>query len=115
LAARGVAVGLVAREPVTLEAVANAIREGGGKAEVLPADVSNAGNVASIVEQTTRELEAMDLLRGRQSQVVSSVSTMQSNLKSAYLITRAVLPEMIQRHALRPHRKTIFQLRQYRS
>ncbi|GMR23066.1 MAG: SDR family oxidoreductase [Acidobacteriota bacterium] len=107
LAARGVAVVLAARNRETLVAVENEIRDHGGVALTIPTDVTDAAGVDAMVEQTSRELGPIDLLVNNAGVVTRGpvVDTDEAtwddvldiNLKGAFLCTKAVLPEMIQR------------------
>ena len=107
LAARGVAVGLAARNRETLAAVENEIRAQGGAALTIPIDVTDAAGVEAMVERTSRELGAIDLLVNNAGVVARGLvvdtdeatwdDVLDINLKGAFLCTKAVLPEMIRR------------------
>src|SRR5205085_10107677 len=60
LAARGAAVALVARRKDRLEQLAQEIGAGGGRALVLPTDVTDAGQARAAVEQTVADLGRLD-------------------------------------------------------
>jgi 3-oxoacyl-[acyl-carrier protein] reductase len=62
LAAEGYAVALVARRRSELEAVANSIRLKGGRAQVLPADVTDPGQVETVVRAAIDEFGSLDVL-----------------------------------------------------
>ena len=62
LAEAGAAVALVSRTPADLERVAGRVRDAGGRAAVLPADVSDLDQHAGILERTVAELGEPDLL-----------------------------------------------------
>jgi NAD(P)-dependent dehydrogenase (short-subunit alcohol dehydrogenase family) len=62
LARRGASVALAARRGEVLEAVARTIEESNGRALSVPTDVSDEGQVRSLVEQTVAELGGVDLL-----------------------------------------------------
>src|SRR5262245_2379284 len=63
LARDGAAVAICGRTPATLEAAAQTIRDAGG-ATVVPivADVSRAGDVERLIDETVRRLGAIDVL-----------------------------------------------------
>jgi NADP-dependent 3-hydroxy acid dehydrogenase YdfG len=60
-AARGAAVGLIARGADGLEAAAREVRELGGRALVLPADVAHADEVLAAAERAEAELGPIDV------------------------------------------------------
>ncbi len=62
LAAEGAAVALVARRRERLEQTAGAIEKQGGRALVVPADISDRAHARSAVERTVRELGRLDIL-----------------------------------------------------
>lgn len=107
LAARSIKVALAARTPEPLAAVENEIRDASGLAIAIPTDVADAASVASMVKHASRELGPIDLLVNNAGIVARSlvVDTDEStwddvidiNLKSAFLCTKAVLPEMLER------------------
>jgi 3-oxoacyl-[acyl-carrier protein] reductase len=107
LAGQGVAVALAARNPEDLVAVENRIREIGGRAFTVVADVSDESAVGEMVEETARKLGPVDLLVNNAGVVERSpiVDTAPStwrrvldvNLTSAFLCTRAALPRMLER------------------
>src|SRR5919204_1321702 len=59
--ARGATVGLVARGEEALEAAAREIREAGGQALALPADVAHAHEVTAAAERAEAELGPIDV------------------------------------------------------
>jgi NAD(P)-dependent dehydrogenase (short-subunit alcohol dehydrogenase family) len=107
LAGQGVAVALAARNPEDLVAVENRIREIGGRAFTVVADVSDESAVGEMVEETARKLGPVDLLVNnagvveRSPIVETNLSTwrrvLDVNLTSAFLCTRAALPRMLER------------------
>src|SRR2546423_9365050 len=62
LAAAGAGVALVARSQDALDAAADDIRAGGGRAVALAADVSDQRAVDWMVEETNRQLGPIDIL-----------------------------------------------------
>lgn len=107
LARRGAAVVLSARRCERLEAEAWAIRAGGGTALVIPADVSQAADVARVAQHATEAFGRTDILVNgagvfwRSSLVASPPDEISHlvrvNLLGALLMTRAVLPGMLER------------------
>lgn len=86
------------------ERVAGAIRQRGGRAMTVAADVSQSAAVNSMVERVTAELGAIDVLVNNAgvglNRTIDTVTeadfdlTIAVNLKSAFLCTQAVLPAM---------------------
>ena len=105
LAAEGAAVVLASRTRRELADVAAAIREAGGRALAIPADVASADSVEALVEQTVADLGRVDLLVTAAG--VASFGPLAGtkpgdwdamlcvNLRGAMLCCRAVLPAMI--------------------
>jgi NADP-dependent 3-hydroxy acid dehydrogenase YdfG len=62
LAARGASVALVARRADRLDSLAGRIRDGGGQALVIAADVSAQPDAAAAVEKTVEEFGRLDIL-----------------------------------------------------
>lgn len=105
LAEAGAAVAVNYRERAAeAVSVVEAIRQGGGRAMVAGADVSQAGAVAGLVADVARELGPVDVLvnnagvglvRGIDDLTEADFDlTIAVNLKSAFLCTQAVLPGM---------------------
>ncbi len=104
-AAAGAQVSLVARRTEMLEAVAAAARARGGDALVCPADVSDDAQIQATVEKTRAAFGPIDVLVNNAGTNIAQRSItdtsarqwrelMDINLTSAYVFTRAVLPEM---------------------
>jgi len=105
-AAEGAKVSLVARRAEVLEKVAAAARvNAGGEALVCPADVSDDAQIHAAVERTRAAFGAIDVLVNNAGTNIPQRSItdtsaaqwrelMEINLTSAYVFTRAVLPEM---------------------
>lgn len=104
LAQRGHAVALVGRTAATLEAVAGDIRAAGGVAEVLPADVSDSRAVGAAVAAARERLGRIDVLVNNAGVAplvrLATLSDagwreiLETNLSSAFYMTRAVWPAM---------------------
>jgi 3-oxoacyl-[acyl-carrier protein] reductase len=105
LAEAGAAVAVNYRERAgDADAVVTKIKDGGGRAIAVAADVSQAASVASMVERAASELGAVDILvnnagiaivRGVDDLTESDFDrTIAVNLKSAFLCIQAVLPGM---------------------
>ncbi len=62
LAAEGASVALVARSEALLNSVAAGIREAGGRAEAIVADVANEAAVADVAAQVKDKLGICDIL-----------------------------------------------------
>ncbi|WP_407685478.1 SDR family NAD(P)-dependent oxidoreductase [Mycobacterium sp. HUMS_1102779] len=105
LAGRGAAVALVARRGDRLAELKSEIESAGGTALVVPADVTDADQVADAVRRTVAELGRIDVL-------VNNAGTMQSgpaaeaplqdwdamvsvNVRGVLYATRAALPHLI--------------------
>ena len=105
LAAHGAAVALLARRTDRLNELKNQIESAGGAALVVPADVTDAEQVASAVQRTVAELGRLDTL-------VNNAGLMQSgpaaeaplrdwddmvavNVQGVLYATRAALPHLI--------------------
>ena len=108
LAAEGVAVGVHynTREDAALETCVR-IRKTGARCTAVQADVSRSGDIERMVETVKRELGAVEILVNNAG--VSHRDTLENmreedwdrvmavNLKSAFLVTQAVLPGMRER------------------
>lgn len=107
LARRGARVVLAARRADELAGVAHAIKEAGGDAYVIQTDVTDARQVARLVQQATDTYGQVDVLVNNAG--IGARSTLERlsaeeiaqvvnvNLMGAMLATRAVLPGMIER------------------
>ncbi len=105
LAEAGAAIALVSRDTSKLEAVARQIRDGGGRAEVFAADVSDEAQVARVREAFTAKLGASlhILINNAGINIRKPLtdftlaewhSVMDTNLTSVFLLCRAFLPMM---------------------
>ena len=105
LAREGAVVALAARTRKELDAVAATIGESGGRALVLPADVSIATDVERVVADTVAKLERLDVLVTSagvasfgpvvEAKVEDWDSMLAVNLRGAMLACRAAAPRMI--------------------
>ena len=107
-AAEGARVSLVARRQAALEAVATAIRQKGGQALVCAADVSDDDQIHAAIARTRDSFGAIDILINNAGMNIPQRSIEETtteqwrrllavNLTSAYVFTKAVLPEMKER------------------
>ncbi len=107
-AREGAAVFLVSRTAAQLEQTARAIQQAGGRVGYEPGDVSQEADVARVVEKAEREFGRIDILVNNAGIYgpVREIHTVRPeewervlavNLRSAYLMTRAVLPGMLSR------------------
>lgn len=109
LARLGAAITICARNAKHLEDAAARLRSSGAKILALPADVTNANEIAVLVERTERELGPIEVLVnnagvgyfGPAHQAPESAwdCVLDTNLKAVFLLTKAVAPGMIQRRS----------------
>jgi NADP-dependent 3-hydroxy acid dehydrogenase YdfG len=107
LGRRGAAVVLAARRERELEAEAEAVRAGGGEAVAIPTDVAEPAQVAGLVERAEATFGRVDILVNNAGAswfrpLASSppdevIGLLETNLVGAILLTRAVLPGMLER------------------
>jgi short-subunit dehydrogenase len=107
LGRRGATVVLAARRVDELEAQVRAIREANGKAMAIPADVSDATHVAQLLDYTVTAFGRVDVLVNNAGAgwlkpfAFTSPDEMSAllnvNLLGAMMVTRAVLPGMLER------------------
>jgi 3-oxoacyl-[acyl-carrier protein] reductase len=107
LANEGVNVGLLARTTSQLEEVAAEVRKLGVKAAVATADVTDIHSVNEAVKQIGAELGPIDILINNagtakfgkflELEPTEWENIIRVNLMGVYYVTRAVLPEMIER------------------
>ena len=109
LAAEGASVVLVGRRSEVLDDVAAAIKADGGHAVVKAADISSKTEVDALVEDVRTSLGPVDILvnnAGSASKVLNVRWISQEewnevldvNLNAVYLLTQAVLPDMLSRN-----------------
>ncbi|WP_459177146.1 SDR family oxidoreductase [Ewingella americana] len=108
LAAQGARVVLVGRRQAVLDDVVNAIRTKGGQAWAFAAHIEQKSQVAELVRWTLAELGGVDILvnnAGSASKVLNArwieeeewQQVQDVNLKAVFLLTQAVLPDMLAR------------------
>jgi NAD(P)-dependent dehydrogenase (short-subunit alcohol dehydrogenase family) len=109
LAELGAAVSICGRDPKALESAAQELRQISSRVFFVPADVRNPEQVISLVQATEKKLGAITLLVNNagignpgfgaiQDKTESDWDTvLNTNLKSVFLVSRAVVPSMIQR------------------
>lgn len=107
LAAEGVNVALMARTTAQLEQVAGEVKAKGVKAAVVTADVTDINAVNKAVDEARAQLGAIDILINNagvgafgkflELEPEKWESIIKVNLLGPYYVTRAVLPEMIER------------------
>ncbi len=108
LARRGALVVLAARRARELEAQVHAITVAGGRAIAVPTDVTDVAQVMRLVERARQAFGPVDVLVNNaganwlkplaETSTDEIIRLLQVNLLSAMVVTRAVLPEMRQRH-----------------
>ncbi|MYL65283.1 3-ketoacyl-ACP reductase [Bacillus hwajinpoensis] len=109
LAKEGVNIGLIARTEETLQNVAKEIEAEGVKASYAIADVSSNEEVTTAVAKIKDELGETDILINNAGiakfggfmdlEIAEWEKIIQVNLLGAYYVTRAVLPDMIERQS----------------
>jgi NAD(P)-dependent dehydrogenase (short-subunit alcohol dehydrogenase family) len=106
-AGSGAAVVLAARNAGAVAVAASEIVHAGGRAVAVPCDVRNAAQVAAMVDAAVRECGGIDILVNNAGtfQISAIAETdeaawdlmLDTNLKGAYLVTRAALPHVVAR------------------
>jgi len=107
LGSMGARVALCARNTERLEDAAQQLRRDAITAISAPADVTQANDVTSMLERVRAELGAVDILVNNAGLGIFGAfhersetewdTVLDTNLKSVFLVTRAVVPEMIRR------------------
>ena len=107
LAELGARLSLCARDATRLESAAAALRKEGYEALAMVADVTHANEIQTLVDRTHRELGPIDILinnagigrfgPAHQMSEADWDAVLDTNLKSVFLVTRAVAPGMIER------------------
>lgn len=102
----GVRLGLISRNREKLEAVASGCRAAGAEARTYPCDLTNDRAVHQAAEATIRELGVPEVLINnagsfRPSTILETTpetfrEQIETNLTSAFVVTRAFLPAMIE-------------------
>jgi short-subunit dehydrogenase len=108
LARRGATVVLAARRAAQLDAQVLSIRRAGGTATAIPADLAEPGDITMLAERTLAAFGRVDVLVNNagafwamplaSSPPEQIARLARVNLLGAMLLTRAVLPGMLQRH-----------------
>jgi NAD(P)-dependent dehydrogenase (short-subunit alcohol dehydrogenase family) len=109
LGAAGAHVVLAARSIDALEATASGIKAAGGHATVIPTDVGDPDQVSGLAERVHAELGALDILVSNSGIAGPTAelwriepeeweATFRVNVTGTYLVCRAFLPAMIERH-----------------
>jgi 3-oxoacyl-[acyl-carrier protein] reductase len=103
----GYRVGICARTESKLRSLIQDLEREGIKAAGGPADVGDPGQTARVVEEATRALGEIDVLVNNAGILIAKPleeltledwdATMGTNVRSLYLVTRAVLPSMRRR------------------
>jgi short-subunit dehydrogenase len=108
LARRGARVVLAARRALELEAQVHAITGAGGRAIAVPTDITDTAQVMRLVERARQTFGPVDVLVNNagtnwmkplaETSADEIIRLLHVNLLGAMVMTRAVLPEMRQRH-----------------
>jgi NAD(P)-dependent dehydrogenase (short-subunit alcohol dehydrogenase family) len=101
-------VGICARTPARVAAALVELRDEGVRASGQPADVGDPAQVGALVAQVEADLGPIDALINNAGVLIARPflelsleewdRTMATNLRSLFLVTRAVLPGMLSRH-----------------
>ena len=107
LAKMGAKLSICARDPQKLEAAANNLRQSAPAVFAAPVDVSRADQIASFVSQTGKHLGPVEILVNNagigyfgpthEATEQNWDSVLDTNLKSVFLMSKAVAPGMIER------------------
>jgi len=107
LAKLGAAVSICGRSSESLMGTAQDLRAGGAHVHVQTADVTKPGDIASLVESTEKELGPITILVNNagiggfgpvhEKSEEDWDRVLNTNLKSVFLVSRAVVPSMIRR------------------
>jgi 3-oxoacyl-[acyl-carrier protein] reductase len=103
----GARVAICGRDHAKLDPSASVLRSEGIKTLAVPADVARADQISSLVQKTQQELGPIDILVNNAGTGVFGPfhefseadwdRVLDTNLKSVFLVSRAVAPEMIRR------------------
>lgn len=103
----GVRLALVARSRARLAAVARRCKAHGAVAEIFPCDVANESEVAAMAKAVQRRFRRVDVLVNNaghfagapllELSVAQFDAILATNLRSVFLVTRAIAPAMIRR------------------
>jgi 3-oxoacyl-[acyl-carrier protein] reductase len=107
LAEAGFTLALTARTETELKAVQTSIHNQGGKAEIFPADLSREEEVLTLAARVEERFETVDLLVNNAGAALFKPLweitpeewrlSLDTNLTSVFLLTRALLPSMMKR------------------
>jgi len=107
LAQLGARLSLCARDAARLESAGADLRRNGFDSLTMVADVTHSNEIQKLVERTQRELGPIDILinnagigrfgPAHQMSEADWDAVLDTNLKSVFLVTRAVVPGMIER------------------
>jgi 3-oxoacyl-[acyl-carrier protein] reductase len=103
----GARVSLCARNAANLEHAASSLRSAGIRVLALPADVTRGDEITALISETQRALGPIDILVNnagigifgpfQEQRETDWNAILDTNLKSVFLASRAVAPEMIRR------------------
>jgi len=111
LARLGAAVGICSRDAQKLEAAAARLRSSvpGGKILALPVDVTRAEQIAVLIDRTSRDLGPIEVVVNNagvgyfgpthEASETNWDTVLDTNLKSVFLVSRAVAPGMVERRS----------------
>ena len=104
----GAKLGICARDAKTLDDAASRLRSEGAEVFAAAADVASAKDVAAVVAQTEKSLGSIEILINnagtgyfgpvQEADEISWDTVLDTNLKSVFLLSKAVAPGMIERH-----------------
>ena len=105
----GAKLSLCARDPQKLESAASELGREGGTVLAIPADVTRASEITALVEKTLRLLGSIDILVNNAgigyfgpTHLAAETdwdTVLDTNLKSVFLLTKAVAPGMLERRS----------------
>jgi 3-oxoacyl-[acyl-carrier protein] reductase len=105
----GAKIGICARDPQKLEDAANKLRGEGVEVAAAAADVTSARDIAALVRKTGQSLGAIEILVNNagigyfgpthEAEEKNWDSVLDTNLKSVFLLSKAVAPGMIERRS----------------
>jgi NAD(P)-dependent dehydrogenase (short-subunit alcohol dehydrogenase family) len=107
LAGLGAKIALCARDPKRLEAAAAGLKQSGASVVAIPADIRGANEIAALVRETEQSLGPIEILVNnagigyfapvQEAAEANWDSVLDTNLKAAFLLSKAVAPGMIER------------------
>lgn len=107
LAGMGANLGICARNEAALHDAAGRLRKHGGEVFVMPVDVTQPAEIERLIREVQRALGPVDILVNNagvgefgpffEQSELEWDTTLDTNLKSVFLLSRAVAPEMIRR------------------